>query len=173
MKVNGESVALDILDTGVTVSDSSPLFSLLSPLYLSIYFSFFPLSFLSFSPCCAWYIYIYWLPPPPPPLPQFVAGQEEFSTMRAQYMHNAAGFILAFAMDSRTSFQYIQALHAQLLSRSPAATCILVATKADLRQRRQVCVRFIGWGYFSLWAGLWIRFVLLSLPLGLSFPLTI
>lgn len=66
------------------------------------------------------------------------AGQEEFSPMRAQYMQSAAGFILAFAMDSRASFLHLHALRAQLLKHNPGATCMLVATKADLHHRREV-----------------------------------
>lgn len=66
------------------------------------------------------------------------AGQDEYSSMREQYMTSANGFILAFAINSRSSFEHLSAIRAQLLKRNPRAACVLVGTKSDLHLQRAV-----------------------------------
>lgn len=66
------------------------------------------------------------------------AGQEEYSAMRAQYMSSAAGFILAFSIESRPSFESLSAIRNQLLQHNPSASIVLVGTKADLYEKRAV-----------------------------------
>jgi GTPase KRas protein len=71
-----------------------------------------------------------------------IAGQDEYSSMREQYMTSANGFILAFAINSRSSFEHLSAIRAQLLKRNPRAACVLVGTKSDLHVQRAVSISF-------------------------------
>lgn len=68
------------------------------------------------------------------------AGQEEFSAMRDSYMRSGQGFILAYAITSRSSFEELQSFHDQILrvkdvDRIPM---VLVGNKSDLEEHRQV-----------------------------------
>ena len=68
------------------------------------------------------------------------AGQEEYSAMRDQYMRTGQGFLLVFAITSRSSFDEVNTFREQILrvkdkDRVPMA---LVGNKCDLETERQV-----------------------------------
>ncbi len=68
------------------------------------------------------------------------AGQEEYSAMRDQYMRTGQGFILVYAVTSRSSFDEIAAFREQILrvkdkDKNPM---VLVGNKCDLELERQV-----------------------------------
>ncbi|GAU98194.1 hypothetical protein RvY_09373 [Ramazzottius varieornatus] len=68
------------------------------------------------------------------------AGQEEFSAMREQYMRNGEGFLLAFSVVDRTSFDEIYKFHKQILrvKDRDEFPMLLVGNKVDLEQQRVV-----------------------------------
>ncbi|KZT58132.1 ras-domain-containing protein [Calocera cornea HHB12733] len=68
------------------------------------------------------------------------AGQEEYGAMREQYMRTGEGFLLVYAINSRTSFEELSALHQQILRVKDADTfpVVIVANKCDLEYERQV-----------------------------------
>eukprot|EP01115_Flamella_aegyptia_P015581 TRINITY_DN96790_c0_g1_i1.p1 TRINITY_DN96790_c0_g1~~TRINITY_DN96790_c0_g1_i1.p1 ORF type:complete len:190 (+),score=91.77 TRINITY_DN96790_c0_g1_i1:34-603(+) len=68
------------------------------------------------------------------------AGQEEYSAMRDQYMRTGQGFLLVYAITSRSSFDEVNTFREQILrvkdkDRVPMA---LVGNKCDLETERQV-----------------------------------
>jgi len=68
------------------------------------------------------------------------AGQEEYGAMREQYMRTGEGFLLAYAITSRESFEEIQGFHQQILRVKDKDNfpMILVGNKCDLEYERQV-----------------------------------
>jgi len=68
------------------------------------------------------------------------AGQEEYSAMRDQYMRTGQGFILVFAITSRSSFDEIASFREQILrvKDKDKVPMILVGNKCDLETERQV-----------------------------------
>jgi len=68
------------------------------------------------------------------------AGQEEYSAMRDQYMRTGQGFMLVYAITSRSSFDEIAAFHAQILrvKDKDKVPMVLIGNKCDLEQERQV-----------------------------------
>ncbi|KZO96592.1 ras-domain-containing protein [Calocera viscosa TUFC12733] len=68
------------------------------------------------------------------------AGQEEYGAMREQYMRAGEGFLLVYAINSRTSFEELSALHQQILRVKDADTfpVVIIANKCDLEYERQV-----------------------------------
>lgn len=66
------------------------------------------------------------------------AGQEEYATMRDTYIRTGEGFLVAYAMTSRTSFDDAKQHHAQILrvKDSDKFPMVLVANKADLEDQR-------------------------------------
>jgi len=68
------------------------------------------------------------------------AGQEEYGAMREQYMRAGEGFLLVYAINSRTSFEELSALHQQILRVKDADNfpVVIVANKCDLEYERQV-----------------------------------
>jgi GTPase KRas protein len=68
------------------------------------------------------------------------AGQEEYSAMRDSYMRSGQGFLLAYSITSRTSFDEIGAFREQIkrVQDSETVPMVLVATKSDLEADRQV-----------------------------------
>jgi|EP00769_Ergobibamus_cyprinoides_P001098 small GTP-binding protein len=69
------------------------------------------------------------------------AGQDEFSTLRDQYMRTGHGFILVYSVTSSTSFDDCRALHAQILrvkEKEGDVPIVLVGNKCDLEEERAV-----------------------------------
>jgi len=68
------------------------------------------------------------------------AGQEEYSAMRDQYMRTGQGFILVFAITSRSSFDEIRNFREQILrvKDKDRVPMVLVGNKCDLENERQV-----------------------------------
>jgi len=68
------------------------------------------------------------------------AGQEEYSAMRDQYMRTGQGFLLVYAITSRSSFDEIAAFRDQILrvKDKDHVPMYLVGNKCDLEQERQV-----------------------------------
>jgi len=68
------------------------------------------------------------------------AGQEEYSAMRDQYMRTGQGFIMVYAITSRSSFDEIASFREQILrvKDKDKVPIILVGNKCDLETERQV-----------------------------------
>lgn len=68
------------------------------------------------------------------------AGQEEYSAMRDQYMRTGQGFILVYAVTSRSSFDEIAAFREQILrvKDKDRVPLVLIGNKCDLAADRQV-----------------------------------
>ncbi|KAI9095537.1 small GTPase superfamily [Phlyctochytrium arcticum] len=68
------------------------------------------------------------------------AGQEEYSAMREQYMRSGEGFLLIYAITSRSSFEEIQTFHQQILRVKDRDwfPVTLVGNKCDLEGERVV-----------------------------------
>jgi len=68
------------------------------------------------------------------------AGQEEYSAMRDQYMRTGQGFILVYAITSRSSFDEIASFREQILrvKDKDKVPMVLVGNKCDLESERQV-----------------------------------
>jgi len=68
------------------------------------------------------------------------AGQEEYSAMRDQYMRTGQGFILVYAITSRSSFDEIQQFREQIkrVKDKDKVPMVLVGNKCDLETERQV-----------------------------------
>jgi len=68
------------------------------------------------------------------------AGQEEFSTMREQYLRSGQGFLLVFAVTDRNSFEEVLRLHRLILrvKDRDEFPMLLVGNKADLEHQRLV-----------------------------------
>jgi len=68
------------------------------------------------------------------------AGQEEYSAMRDQYMRTGQGFILVYAITSRSSFDEIASFRDQILrvKDKDRVPMVLVGNKCDLEAERQV-----------------------------------
>lgn len=71
------------------------------------------------------------------------AGQEEYSAMRDQYMRTGEGFLLVYAITSRSSFDEISTFREQILrvKDKESVPMVLVGNKADLEEERQVTVQ--------------------------------
>eukprot|EP01091_Cochliopodium_minus_P016638 TRINITY_DN62_c0_g2_i2.p1 TRINITY_DN62_c0_g2~~TRINITY_DN62_c0_g2_i2.p1 ORF type:complete len:207 (+),score=58.94 TRINITY_DN62_c0_g2_i2:48-623(+) len=68
------------------------------------------------------------------------AGQEEYSAMRDQYMRTGEGFLLVYAITSRSSFDELNTFKEQIVrvkdkDRVPMVIC---GNKCDLEEERQV-----------------------------------
>jgi len=68
------------------------------------------------------------------------AGQEEYSAMRDQYMRTGQGFLMVYAINSKTSFEEVSSFREQILrvkddERTPVVLC---GNKSDLESERQV-----------------------------------
>eukprot|EP01114_Cavostelium_apophysatum_P012569 TRINITY_DN2844_c0_g1_i2.p1 TRINITY_DN2844_c0_g1~~TRINITY_DN2844_c0_g1_i2.p1 ORF type:complete len:193 (+),score=52.71 TRINITY_DN2844_c0_g1_i2:132-710(+) len=68
------------------------------------------------------------------------AGQEEYSAMRDQYMRTGQGFIMVYAITSRSSFDEIASFREQILrvKDKDSVPIVLVGNKCDLETERQV-----------------------------------
>lgn len=68
------------------------------------------------------------------------AGQEEYATMRDTYIRTGEGFLVAYAMTSRTSFDDAKQHYNQILrvKDSDKFPMVLVANKADLEDQREI-----------------------------------
>eukprot|EP01129_Flabellula_baltica_P005043 TRINITY_DN17_c0_g2_i1.p1 TRINITY_DN17_c0_g2~~TRINITY_DN17_c0_g2_i1.p1 ORF type:complete len:199 (+),score=47.20 TRINITY_DN17_c0_g2_i1:39-599(+) len=68
------------------------------------------------------------------------AGQEEYSAMRDQYMRTGQGFILTYAITSRSSFDEINTFKEQItrVKDKDNVPMVLVGNKCDLAEERQV-----------------------------------
>eukprot|EP00842_Homolaphlyctis_polyrhiza_P000363 jgi/Hompol1/1327/HPOL_005563-RA len=68
------------------------------------------------------------------------AGQEEYSAMREQYMRSGEGFLLIYAITSRSSFEEAQAFYQQILRVKDKnwVPVVLVGNKCDLENERAV-----------------------------------
>jgi len=68
------------------------------------------------------------------------AGQEEYGAMREQYMRTGEGFLLVYAINSRTSFEEVSTFYQQILRVKDKDTfpVVVVANKCDLEYERQV-----------------------------------
>lgn len=65
------------------------------------------------------------------------AGQEEYAALRDQYMMTGEGFLLAFSLIDRTTFEELKALQLQILKvkGSTQVPIVLVGNKLDLATR--------------------------------------
>ncbi len=70
------------------------------------------------------------------------AGQEEYSTMREQYMKTGEGFVLVYSINSRSSFEEISSYLQQILRVKDVdyVPCIVIGNKSDLETERQVSI---------------------------------
>jgi len=70
------------------------------------------------------------------------AGQEEYSAMRDLYYKTGQGFILAYAINSRVSFEEINQMYQQLLriKDKDYVPMVLVGNKCDLDYDRQISI---------------------------------
>jgi len=68
------------------------------------------------------------------------AGQEEYSALRDQYMKTGEGFILAYSVTSRPSFEFSSKLRSNIIRMKEAQDfpIVLVGNKKDLADERQV-----------------------------------
>jgi GTPase KRas protein len=68
------------------------------------------------------------------------AGQEEYSAMRDQYMRTGQGFMLVYAITSRSSFDEIASFREQILrvKDKDKVPMVLIGNKCDLETERQV-----------------------------------
>uniref|UniRef100_A0A914C604 Uncharacterized protein n=1 Tax=Acrobeloides nanus TaxID=290746 RepID=A0A914C604_9BILA len=68
------------------------------------------------------------------------AGQDEFSTMREQYLRAGDGFLLVFSITSRESLDYVKKLyqHIDRLKDRDHFPILLVGNKSDLEEQRQI-----------------------------------
>eukprot|EP01121_Diplochlamys_sp_Union-15-3_P013892 TRINITY_DN4375_c0_g2_i2.p1 TRINITY_DN4375_c0_g2~~TRINITY_DN4375_c0_g2_i2.p1 ORF type:complete len:186 (-),score=40.71 TRINITY_DN4375_c0_g2_i2:34-591(-) len=68
------------------------------------------------------------------------AGQEEYSSMRDQYMRTGQGFLVTYSITSRPSFDEVQQLKDLILrvKDKDKVPLVLVGNKADLEAERQV-----------------------------------
>ncbi|KAG7309453.1 Ras-like protein 2 [Plutella xylostella] len=68
------------------------------------------------------------------------AGQEEFSSMREQYMRSGEGFLLVFSVCDRASFDELYKFHRQILrvKDRDEFPMLMVGNKADLETQRAV-----------------------------------
>ncbi|KAK6739375.1 hypothetical protein RB195_021042 [Necator americanus] len=68
------------------------------------------------------------------------AGQEEFCTMREQYLRSGSGFLIVFAVTDRNSFEEVRKLHTMIcrVKDRDDFPVLLVGNKADLENERHV-----------------------------------
>lgn len=68
------------------------------------------------------------------------AGQEEYSAMREQYMRTGEGFLLAYSVTSRNSFDELLSYYQQIqrIKDSDYIPVVVVGNKLDLENERQV-----------------------------------
>ncbi|KAG9393609.1 Small GTPase superfamily [Carpediemonas membranifera] len=68
------------------------------------------------------------------------AGQEEYSSLRDQYMRDANGFVLVYSVTSQASFDDCRTLREQILrvKEKTEVPLILVGNKSDLDEERAV-----------------------------------
>jgi len=68
------------------------------------------------------------------------AGQEEYSAMRDQYMRTGQGFLMVYAITSRSSFEELVSFKDQILrvKESDKVPMVVVGNKSDLETERQV-----------------------------------
>jgi len=68
------------------------------------------------------------------------AGQEEYSAMRDQYMRTGQGFLLIYAITSRSSFDEVNNFKDQIgrVKDKAKVPMILIGNKCDLESERQV-----------------------------------
>ena len=68
------------------------------------------------------------------------AGQEEYSTMRDQYIHYGQGFLLVYSITSRNSFSEVTAIRESILRSKDVdkVPMVLCGTKSDLEHERTV-----------------------------------
>lgn len=68
------------------------------------------------------------------------AGQEEYSAMREQYVRSGQGFLLVYSVNSRDSFNEVEAFYQQILRSKDVESfpVVLVGNKSDLKQQRVV-----------------------------------
>ena len=79
------------------------------------------------------------------------AGQEEYSAMREQYMRTGEGFLLAYSITSRESFEEIRTFQQQILrvKDKDIFPMVVVGNKLDLANERKVSVEGTSW-FFPL-----------------------
>ncbi|KAK6739376.1 hypothetical protein RB195_021042 [Necator americanus] len=67
-------------------------------------------------------------------------GQEEFCTMREQYLRSGSGFLIVFAVTDRNSFEEVRKLHTMIcrVKDRDDFPVLLVGNKADLENERHV-----------------------------------
>ena len=94
------------------------------------------------------------------------AGQEEFSSLRDQYIRSSDGFLLVFSLTSNSSFEQIPIIHQQIkrLLERDQVPVVLVGNKCDLPSQRMVSpamgvdmARAMGCPYFETSAKLLIN----------------
>ena len=68
------------------------------------------------------------------------AGQDEYSAMRDQYMRTGQGFLLIYAITSRSSFDETKSFYDQILrvKDTDYVPLVLCGNKSDLNDERQV-----------------------------------
>jgi|UniRef100_A0A914PT33 Ras-related protein R-Ras2 len=68
------------------------------------------------------------------------AGQDEFKTMREQYLRTGDGFLLVFSITSRETLDYVVKLHRHIdrLRDRDNFPMILIGNKCDLNDERQI-----------------------------------
>eukprot|EP01088_Endostelium_zonatum_P007252 TRINITY_DN1946_c0_g1_i1.p1 TRINITY_DN1946_c0_g1~~TRINITY_DN1946_c0_g1_i1.p1 ORF type:complete len:169 (+),score=6.75 TRINITY_DN1946_c0_g1_i1:184-690(+) len=70
----------------------------------------------------------------------FLAGQEDYSAVRDQYMRTGDGFLIVYAINLRSSFDEVSSFHNHVLRVKDLDTIplVLCGNKADLGKERQV-----------------------------------
>ena len=71
------------------------------------------------------------------------AGQEEYQSMRDQYMRSGQGFVLVYSITSMGSFEEIVLFHDQILRTkdSTSVPMVVCGNKCDLERNRQVLTK--------------------------------
>jgi GTPase KRas protein len=66
------------------------------------------------------------------------AGQEEYITLRHQWIHDGEGFVLVYSISSRSSFARIRRFHEEIQRVTKTSPVMLVGNKCDRATEREV-----------------------------------
>lgn len=70
------------------------------------------------------------------------AGQEEFTALRDQWIRDSEGFVIAYSITSKTSFDLCKNIHSQILRVKDGEENVisLIGNKRDLEHKREVSI---------------------------------
>ena len=64
-----------------------------------------------------------------------LAGQDDFKTLRPNWIRRSDGFLLIFSVTERLSLQNLEAFHKDIMRVKPNTPIVVVANKKDLPKR--------------------------------------